>query len=431
MMTSVASPSSDPGMRLRIGNALARYSEAFHGLAGPGHHVVSPLGAWILLALVAPAADAENRERLEAILGAPVEEAAAFARSLIDDPHPVVGCAVGAWDRAPSSAPEFEAWRAALPERVATGPIPTQAQIDRWTDENTFGLIREFPYEITPDTFFLLASALATRVSWRQPYRLVDATELGTASAWAGSVKRVLAGRGPTSELIVETSRAGRVAVHTAPAAHGLRVTSVIAESSVPQRDVIAAAHEIATKAALTPGDLDGISLFDLALGDHQLWSLTEAVVDVRSSQGREAYRVRLPAWSAEAELNLLDEPELGFGDAARAIATAMGVTNYRVEAKQKAVARYSRTGFEAAAVTVLAMATSARAGGRVTGRTATLRFGHPYAVVAVAVDEHRASGDTTRGPWHGIPVFSAWVAEPEEPEDEARGEEGNRETRS
>jgi hypothetical protein len=45
--------------------------------------------------------------------------------------------------------------------------------------------------------------------------------------------------------------------------------------------------------------------------------------------------------------------------------------------------------------------------------RRATLRFGRPYAVVAVAVD-------TTGGPWHGVPVFSAWVAEPSEPFDES-----------
>ncbi|MCI4061131.1 hypothetical protein MRQ36_00505 [Micromonospora sp. R77] len=44
--------------------------------------------------------------------------------------------------------------------------------------------------------------------------------------------------------------------------------------------------------------------------------------------------------------------------------------------------------------------------------RTAELRFGHPYAVVAVATDERRDGA----GVWHGVPVFSAWVATPQEP---------------
>jgi hypothetical protein len=34
------------------------------------------------------------------------------------------------------------------------------------------------------------------------------------------------------------------------------------------------------------------------------------------------------------------------------------------------------------------------------------LRFGHPYAVVALVQD--------VTSPWHGLPVFSAWVTEPE-----------------
>jgi len=38
--------------------------------------------------------------------------------------------------------------------------------------------------------------------------------------------------------------------------------------------------------------------------------------------------------------------------------------------------------------------------------RTATLRFGHPYAAVARAIG----------GEWDGVPVFSAWITEPEDP---------------
>ena len=38
--------------------------------------------------------------------------------------------------------------------------------------------------------------------------------------------------------------------------------------------------------------------------------------------------------------------------------------------------------------------------------RVAELRFGHPYAVVAV-------TSDAAGGPWQGVPVFSAWITEP------------------
>jgi hypothetical protein len=48
------------------------------------------------------------------------------------------------------------------------------------------------------------------------------------------------------------------------------------------------------------------------------------------------------------------------------------------------------------------------------------LRFGHPYAVVAVttATEETASSGN----PWHGLPVFSAWVSEPEDATDNDDG---------
>ena len=36
-------------------DAVAGYARRLHAAAGPGHHVASPLGAWLLLALCAPA----------------------------------------------------------------------------------------------------------------------------------------------------------------------------------------------------------------------------------------------------------------------------------------------------------------------------------------------------------------------------------------
>jgi hypothetical protein len=48
--------------------------------------------------------------------------------------------------------------------------------------------------------------------------------------------------------------------------------------------------------------------------------------------------------------------------------------------------------------------------------RVADLRFAHPFAVVAVTVDEHHdRPGGGRAGPWHGVPVFSAWVTEPQD----------------
>jgi hypothetical protein len=47
--------------------------------------------------------------------------------------------------------------------------------------------------------------------------------------------------------------------------------------------------------------------------------------------------------------------------------------------------------------------------------RDAELRFAHPYAVVAVAGQTSGTGNATKPGPWHGVPVFSAWVSEPDD----------------
>jgi hypothetical protein len=78
-------------------------------------------------------------------------------------------------------------------------------------------------------------------------------------------------------------------------------------------------------------------------------------------------------------------------------------------------MARFSRTGFEAAAVSAMTARSVMRSQSK--RRVAELRFGHPYAVVAVA--DGGAESETEAGPWHGVPVFSAWVSEPEDAQDD------------
>ena len=47
--------------------------------------------------------------------------------------------------------------------------------------------------------------------------------------------------------------------------------------------------------------------------------------------------------------------------------------------------------------------------------RTLHLRFDRPYAVVAVAVRPEPEVAAAVDEGWYGLPVFSAWVAEPAE----------------
>jgi hypothetical protein len=400
-------------------SAVARYSERLHVRAGTSHHVASGLGAWVLVALCAPLVDAAARSELAEALGADPMDAAKFAAALLSQPHPLVAAGAGVWIAPAVNSTVMERWQAELPAVVTTGDVPTQTALDAWATERTLGLIERFPVTVTPKLVCLLATALATKVSWEVPFEVVEAAELAP-SPWATELRRVL--RSPLRDprhrqYITHTERAGRVAVHLTGARGGLLVGSVIAiDETVPVADVLAAAEDIVTSEATEPLSVGATSLFDLPLGEASIWTISEEPVETESPDGREEVAVAvLPAWAADTTVSL-DDARLGIPTVAEAIKNALGLPDLDYDASQVAMARYSAIGFEAAAVTRLAFRSSRpqmRPGHR---RTAMLRFGHPYAVVAATSADQRVRPNAQVAvDWHGLPVFSAWVAEPTE----------------
>ena len=371
--------------------AVRAYARRMHAAIGESHHVASPLGAWLVLALAASAARGDEADRLGEVLGMPVGDAARAARALLDEPHPAVAAAAAAWSRA-AGGPAAE-WLAGLPDAVERGPVPGQAEADEWARRNTFGLVEAFPLDLDRVWDCVLASALATRIAWAQPFETAASREF--RSAWRDRVRRVLTTpvRGHDCSIVAHPD-AGDLAVHRA-AADGLQVTSVIAESGVAATEVLDAAHEVALDA------LPRTSLFDLPLGDGPSWTITES----DGAAGREEVAAVLPAWSATSR-HELTRPEFGFGPAAGVLRRLFCAPEW--DARQTAVARFHRTGFEAAAVTALAVAVSLRVPRRGRQRAALLRFDRPYAVVAHVDTRYPA-------PWRLLPVFSAWVTDPED----------------
>jgi hypothetical protein len=398
---------------------VTRYSERLHVRAGTGHHVASGLGAWVLVALCAPLVDSAARSELADVLGADPMEAATFAATLLAQPHPLVAAGAGVWTAPAVNTTVMERWRADLPAVVTTGDVPTQAALDAWATERTLGLIERFPVTVTPKLVCLLATVLATKVSWEVPFEVVKAAELAP-SPWATELRRVL--RAPFQDprhrqYVTHTERAGRVGVHLTGARGGLLVGSVIAsDQTMPAADVLAAAEDIVASEATEPMSVGATSLFDLPLGEGSIWTISEETVETKSPDGREEVAVAvLPAWAAETTVDL-DDASLGVPAVAEAIKNALGLPDLDYDASQTAMARYSAIGFEAAAVTRLAFRTSRpqmRPGLR---RTAILRFGHPYAVVAAtSADQHVQPNAHVAVDWQGLPVFSAWVTEPTE----------------
>ncbi len=301
----------------------------------------------------------------------------------------------------PSSGPDSSAGAPGCHPRSLPGNCPARPGWTQWVREHTFGLIDQFPIQ-DGSLDLVFASALATKVSWRVPFELAPAGGLGSASLWARQLSQVLRTPpgGGHAQYIAVTPDAGDVIVHVASAVGGLLVVSVAAGSDVPAGTVLSAAHQIGIRHA-TGSRVDRRDLAEIPVGEGPLWLAREVTAAADSCIAL------LPAWSATSQHDLSDA-SLGFPAAKNAIAAVAGPW----QARQSAMARYTRTGFTAAAATAMAVTLTMRP--RATRREVQLRFGHPYAVVALTTDP----GGGTSGLWRGLPVFSAWISNPEDASD-------------
>jgi len=353
--------------------------------------VSSALGLWLLLALVAPTAQGEEREQLQDALGCPGHDAAAHADQLLDTPATAVALAAAAWDTPRTrSLPAYASWSQALPAAVERGNVPDRFGADRWAREHTAGIVDVFPLQLDPTVVLVLANALATRVTWSDAFRLLPAWQLG--GPWAEHVGAVLASI-PEHEMGMAQTSAGLVAWHAADA-DGLHVLSVLGAPDATPAQILRAAGEVAA------GTSWPVSLFGLPLGVSPYGTLSEQTRDPGAPD--QQLSALLPAWTASATIDLQHRTTLVPGVGA-ALATLLRLsTSDLPAAAQTAKARFTREGFEAAIVTAMATRVSYRRGPP--ARHLELRFDRPYAAVAVAVGTP---------PWNGVPVVSAWVTEP------------------
>jgi hypothetical protein len=149
----------------------------------PDEFVCSPLGVWLLLAACVSAADGDKRIALEGALGCSGDEAAQLLEVFMASPPSALSAAIAVWVGVADATPQLADWARALPDAVESGFMPTKREADAWADRNTLGLIKSFPLQIDAATRIVLASALATKVSWPIPFDVVAANEhLGEAS---------------------------------------------------------------------------------------------------------------------------------------------------------------------------------------------------------------------------------------------------------
>jgi hypothetical protein len=390
----------------------------------PGSSVSSPLGIWLLLAACSTAASGDQLRTLERVLGCPAAEAATLLGRFREAPPPALHSALALWVRSTDRTSPLVEWSSSLPPQVDRGPIPSQQDVDAWANRHTMGLIDRFQIKITELTRLILASALATKVSWQAPLEVVPAARyVRESSPRANRVRNVLLDHNPVvPAMIATTAAAGVVAVHFAVATEDLAVVSVAAEPSLDRARVIEAAYEIAGRCRDDDLRRARCSLFELPLGEGHSWDITEEEVLAHTAGGHaeEIDGAVLAAWSVQSRLDLTTG---GFGvePALDALLGLIGPSQLGDEsdAVQSAVASFTPTGFEAAALTELARAAgSAAPMEQGVQRQARLIFDHPYAALALAgttSDFTRARAGHTEV--FCLPLFTVWVAEPGEPE--------------
>ena len=356
------------------------FVEALEGsLAGGG--VCSPLGAWLLLALLAPAVGAGSEE-LAAQLGLPAEEAALRARALLESDQGDYLAALAVW----SNVELRSDWLDRLPAGASRGAVPVASGLDKWATEATRGLIESYPNaEQAAEEEILLATALSARTLWKSPF---DQGEV----LWG--VKRVDGLYRDCLESLGERAGVARVsgselAFADIVAEDESRVLLVIGEEGVGPAAVLAAAHEIA--ATLDgAGTAELLGRDDLPVGRGHSWELRE---DASSWACTEITTVPFELSSSH---RLEQAP--GFKELSTTSLSGLTASGHAepVSAQQAAVARFHSKGFEAAALTSMLVASASMGYDQ---RLLSLSFSRPFGFVARDRD--------------GLPWFAGWVNEP------------------
>ncbi|MEV0245651.1 serpin family protein [Nocardia sp. NPDC050712] len=377
-------------------NVLAsnRLTAAWCRSAAPGDFVLSGVGLWPLLAVLADAAAGPARAELEGAIGIPVavaREAALDILAVLED-SASTSAALGVW--ADVDLPLKPEWVRGLPDGVVERLAGQQA-LDSWASKHTRGMIERFPLRVTPETVLVLATALCAETSWReqfQPHSLAPA-----AGPWKGH-------RGLALQRYSSDTRAASILDDAAP------VTRVVVEGD-NDLDVHLLLGDAEPDVVLGTGlrALNGETPIrtDLPPGTVAP-GLT--VTEQRNIVPLDDLRIVVPPFDIRSSHDLLARPDR-FGLTAATnpdldnLPAISAIPLFLSEGRQDVVAQFSAKGFKAAAVTAF----GARAAGMPPPATHTTRlvnvgFDRPFGFLAV----HRPTG---------LAVVAGWVASPPAPE--------------
>jgi serine protease inhibitor len=356
--------------------------------------VGSGLGVWPLLAALATGAVDGTRDELLEAAGIDTEQAATIPGALLGAARsaPAIRLALAVWAGARVTLdPE---WTTGLPVDAVgslTGdPAADKAALDEWASRHTGGLIEAMPLDFSRPIDLVLASALSVRTTWATPFQ--DTGRVFKQGPWAGLGRC----RALTATLNDDVLRvADDASVLSVPGDGDIDVLLGLGRDDLTPQAVMSALVDAATDAAW------GRSSTELAVGERAVGVEVTEYKAMRPQTGPEV-DVQTVRFKLDSDLDLSeDAAALGLvlasdKDLARFDRLAAEPV-YVSQAKQACTAVFSATGFEAAAVTAIAMT---RAAGipKLNHRhvRASVRFDRPFAYLA----RHRPSGLILIGGW-------------------------------
>nr|WSX48315.1 serpin family protein [Streptomyces sp. NBC_00974] len=386
---------------VRAVNALST-RWAGHAAAEDAGTVFTAAGIWPLLALLADGADGPARDELSQALGIPADAAAEAARELLAALGGVRGlrAATGLWAR--QDLPLEQNWTQRLPDGTrgtlngADGSDGDRKALDAWVADRTGGLIEKMPVRLDQDTRLVLASALALRLRWIQPFE--PGFTMPDAGPWA---HRSLLGLRRSTTLLdrvrVAHAPTGPVTVLEVVGDGGVDVHLVLGEPQAPPGQTLQAGIATVTRAVASTG----ASLLPEGNPGPGLHIDT-----VGSPEPHHRLDIATVAFDVSAEHDLLDPAE-PFGLASASddrTGHFPGISSADLavgSARQSAVARFHAEGFEAAAATAVALAAGCAVPRlRFRVRRVQVAFHRPFGFLAV----HRSSR---------LVLAAGWVTDP------------------
>lgn len=331
-------------MKAEFKNVITDYTNKFHESLAPeeSNTVSSALGSWLLLAALAVGVDYSTQPSAKALieerLCTTVEQAEEMIKEITNIPQ--LNYVAHAWSNNSrlDSFPVINKWWKDNKTLNSTPQIPSKQWLDNWANKNTNGLIPSFPLEVDSEVVLLAANIIYSKFSWESPFEVVENNKM--AEKW--DVPSFLFSK-KSSALFVKHENS--MFVHLPVYSQTKEIVHlVMALGEVTDSELLSATVAISDpwKNKVVPYNeieaIPGLIEFE----------------KIRAISGP-AYEVTLPAWTAESSIDLMEDERYGFVDITR-IFSKDAKRPFTAEAKQVAVSKFKRKGFEAAAVTAYMM---------------------------------------------------------------------------